>query len=129
MITIYQIYCKDPKITDIYIGSTTKTVQQRFSGHKCQSKTLLNVVFYKFVTENGDWDNWTHKILNQIENHGDRQLRFKQEQCYIDLYKPSLNKLKAYSSVEDKKKYITLKMSDFTYKLVINNPWMEYQRP
>ena len=105
MITIYQIYCKDPKITDIYIGSTTKTVQQRFSWHKKDSK-IYQTNFYKFVSENGEWENWTYKILNQIEDHKDRELRFRQEQCYIDLYNPTLNTRSAFLSYDEKQQYI-----------------------
>ena len=58
---IYKISCRDPSITDCYVGSTTNLIQRR-NGHKnacCNSKDLKHhVPVYQFIRDNGGWDNW-----------------------------------------------------------------------
>ena len=92
MLTIYQIYCKDPEITDCYIGSS-KNYERRISAHKHSCKNEKrhehNIFLYKFIRENGGFKNWNFKILNQIEYY--QELRATQEQAYINLFKPTLN--------------------------------------
>lgn len=104
MLTIYQIYCKNPDITDCYIGST-KDYLRRKSDHKtnCRNKNRKqhNYKLYKFIRENGGFENWNFKILNQVKYH--EELRFFQEQAYINLIKPSLNSCDAVFDVEKNK--------------------------
>lgn len=103
MITIYQIYCKNPEITDIYIGST-KDIKSRIAEHKYACYDTEHIKYrtplYKFIRENGGFENWDYKVLNEVE-YIDDIWRRKQEQCYIDCYKPSLNTHRAYISRGD----------------------------
>jgi len=117
MITIYQIHCLDEKIEDCYIGST-KDLNIRKIGHKtiCNNSNdkRYNYKVYEFIRENGGFDNWTFKILNIVEFHT-KELQFKMEQCYIDLYKPSLNTFSA--SITNEQKKIQRKNYDKIYRL------------
>ena len=58
---IYKICCKDPTITDCYIGSTTNIIRRR-SNHKssctCVGNSKYNYLIYTFIRENGGWDNF-----------------------------------------------------------------------
>ena len=56
---IYVIKCKYDD-TLIYVGSTIRTLEERFSIHKCGKECSL----YKYV--NGDWDNW---FIELYENY------------------------------------------------------------
>jgi len=104
--TIYMIYCKDEEVKDFYIGST-KNYAHRKNGHirGCYNEKSLiyNYYLYRFIRRNGGFDNWNFKILNQTDFH-DRTMKFRQEQCYIDLMKPTLNDRPAFVSKEDRKK-------------------------
>ena len=92
-IVIYKIYCKDENIRDIYIGST-KNLNLRTSIHKhtCNNETLryYNIKLYKFIRENGGWDNFKIEILKtyEIENIKEKLIK---ERKWIDKLKPSLN--------------------------------------
>ena len=105
-LTIYQIYCKDENISDCYIGSTVNFSRRKRS-HKSdccnEQRHTYNVPVYKFIRENGGFDNWEFKILNQMEYYP--ELRFKQEQAYIDLMKPTLNTVNAVLDAEKIKKH------------------------
>ncbi len=66
---IYKIVCKDLNIKDCYVGSTTD-FRKRKTNHKadCNNANGKNYNFnvYKFIRENGGWDNWTIVL---IENY------------------------------------------------------------
>lgn len=59
----YKLTCKDPLITNCYIGKT-KHFNARASNHKnnCKENTLK---VYKYIRENGGWDNWTMSTIHQ----------------------------------------------------------------
>jgi len=71
---IYIIKCKDPKIKQCYIGSTTNFNKRKVK-HKsnCNNKNSrkYNYKVYKFIRENGNFDNFYFEILqDEIEfNH------------------------------------------------------------
>ena len=58
---IYKIACKDPNITDVYVGSTTNLSKRRYLHNSvcnnCDSKDY-NLIVYKFIREHGNFDNW-----------------------------------------------------------------------
>ena len=63
---IYRIFCKDPNITDCYIGSTFD-FKHRLNTHKnnCFNKNnnKQNYKVYKFIIDNGGWDNFYMDII------------------------------------------------------------------
>ena len=66
---IYKICCLDPKIKDVYVGSTTKLVKRRCQ-HKnaCNNENCKNhnLSVYQFIRANGGWENWE---VVQIEKY------------------------------------------------------------
>lgn len=74
-IIIYKLCCKDPEITDIYIGHT-KNFTQRKNTHKnnCSNENNINYnrYVYKFIRENGGWDNW---IMIELEKYNCKNKR------------------------------------------------------
>jgi hypothetical protein len=65
---IYKLCCKNPEIKDIYVGHTTD-----FTKRKCQHKYCCNnenslshnLNVYKFIRDNGNWDNWEMIMVEQ----------------------------------------------------------------
>jgi len=86
---VYKIYCKDSNITECYIGSTND-LQTRKYNHKnnCNNNNSpsYNFKVYKFIKNNGGWDNWDFEILEET-NEDLKQL----EKQYILTIKPELN--------------------------------------
>jgi hypothetical protein len=107
IVTVYKIVCKDENITDIYIGSTCQELKKRIYSHFSAFNNNINFKVYEFMRKNGGFENFDFKILNEIE-YFDKSMQLKQEQAYINCYKPTLNELKAYTSKEEKKEYSAL---------------------
>ena len=66
---IYKIICNDNYIKDVYVGHTVDLTRRRYE-HKCscinEKRKSYNYKLYKFIRENGGWNNWTmikRKIL------------------------------------------------------------------
>ncbi len=90
---IYKLCCKDPNITEIYVGSTTN-FNRRKQGHKhaCnyENAKRYNSKVYKVIRDNGNWDNWDMIQIEEYECENKRQLESK-ERYYIETLKSSLN--------------------------------------
>jgi len=58
---IYKLACKDPTITDIYVGHTTDFIKRK-QCHKysCNNENdkRYNYLVYQFIRENGGFNNW-----------------------------------------------------------------------
>ena len=112
---IYKICCKDPTITDCYIGSTTNIIRRR-SDHKsactCISRRAYNRYVYTFIRNNGGWENWTMTLLEEFSCETKMQ-QLKKERDFIEQLKPTLNKMvpakhqtgEVYDLKEYRKKY------------------------
>lgn len=105
---IYKLCCKDPLITDIYIGHT-KNFKQRKNTHKTsccnENDKKYNQYVYKFIRENGGWENWN---MIQIKEHNCKNKREAEstEQYWIEKLGASLNTNKPYAMCkEDEKIY------------------------
>ena len=105
---IYKLCCKDPLITDVYVGHT-KNFKQRKNTHKtsCCNETSPNYnrYVYKYIRENGGWDNWS---MIQIKEHNCKNKREAEstEQYWIEQLGATLNTNKPYSMCkEDEKTY------------------------
>ena len=63
----YKIVCKDPSVTDLYIGHTTNFVQRKYT-HKQTCNNIksvgYNLKLYKTIRANGNWSNWEMIIIN-----------------------------------------------------------------
>jgi len=98
--TIYKIFCNDINIKDIYIGATIN-FPRRIYRHKLNTTSIKskehNFKIYKFIRDNGGWDNWGVSILKEcVVNH--RKELHKIERLYVDSLKSSLNTLSHYKS-------------------------------
>jgi len=92
---IYKLCCKNPNITDIYIGSTIN-FKKRKHDHKsnCNNNSETNKKYnyyvYQYIRDNGGWSNWDMIQIIEYSCENKKQLQSK-ERYYIDLLKSSLN--------------------------------------
>jgi hypothetical protein len=67
---IYKICCKDLKVTDVYVGSTTNLAQRR-SSHKTactkENDKSYNSPVYRFIRDKGGFDNWEVIKIQDVE--------------------------------------------------------------
>ena len=109
---IYRIYCKDKTVLEIYIGST-RDEQKRINKHKyaCNNENYkrYNFKVYKFIRENGRWDNWIFEVIEEYPCENKIEL-VEREQYYYDLLNPLLNMVRPHVSEEEikecNKKYL-----------------------
>ena len=66
---VYKLCCDDPEITDIYVGSTCNFTVRKYQ-HKTacnnQNAKEYNRNVYKFIRENGGWNNWSMIFIKNI---------------------------------------------------------------
>jgi hypothetical protein len=90
---IYRIVCKDPNITDEYIGSTTNHIRRK-ALHKHHSNNennkQYNMKLYKFIRSNGGFENFDMIMIEEYPCKNKLQLETR-ERYWIELRKPSLN--------------------------------------
>ncbi len=67
--SVYKLCCRDPSITDCYVGSTCN-VRTRRDAHRRQciypSQKDHNLRLYQFIRAHGGWDNWTMVVLEEF---------------------------------------------------------------
>ncbi len=90
---IYKICCKDTKINDFYIGSTCGFLYRK-RNHKSdcsnENRKNYNIYLYKFIRDNGGWDNWDMIQIKKVKCDSKRELELY-ERKEIELLKPTLN--------------------------------------
>ena len=92
---IYKICCKDPAITDVYIGHTTNVVKRRCCHkHRCNNDKdkHYNIYVYQFIRDNGGWDNWDMIVLIEL-NCKDKNEALRNERKYLEELQATLNKV------------------------------------
>ena len=91
---IYKICCKDPSITDIYVGSTTNFKSRKYQ-HKlsCNNENSGEYLYYKylFIRENGGWENWDMIQIKAFKCENKRELE-AEERKIIEETGATLNK-------------------------------------
>lgn len=91
---IYRIICKDPTIKECYVGSTCN-FRRRKNGHKthCNNENARSYNFnvYKFIRENGGWENFEMIEIIKYPCETKRELEIKERE-YIELLGGTLNK-------------------------------------
>jgi hypothetical protein len=107
---IYKLCCKNPNITDIYVGSTTNFKSRKYQ-HKCTIHHEANEGYEtkksKFIRENGGIDNWDMILIKEFSCENKRQM-LKIEREVIDELKPTLNSNMPYRSDEEKAIYFQI---------------------
>ena len=92
--TIYKICCKDPNVTDEYVGSSTSFGRRKHK-HKsnCHNKfnKEYNAPLYQCIRNNGGFENWD---MVEVEKYkaSDKQDLHKRERYWIETLKSILNK-------------------------------------
>jgi hypothetical protein len=101
---IYKLCCKDVSINDIYVGHTTNFIQRKHN-HKincCNKKSNNhNLYVYKFIRENGGWDNWEMIQLEEY-NCANRRESEMRERYWIETLMASLNCISPFTTKEEK---------------------------
>ena len=98
---VYKI--KFDEFDDFYIGSA-KNLKRRMYEHKTRCKNnfeTYNCKLYNFIRENNLLEKIIYEILESPEDTGMKNLR-EREQYYIELLKPKLNSIPAWSSPDKK---------------------------
>lgn len=91
---IYKLCCNDLQVKDIYIGSTL-SFKHRKNSHKsdcCNPKSVkYNLKVYKFIRDNGGFENWSMVLVEQYE--ATSQLHLEQRERYwLETLQATLNK-------------------------------------
>ena len=94
---IYLIKSKNNKILDTYIGSskdfkTRKAVHRCFYYNNCYGQSNGRKL-YDYMRQNGGWDEFEFKILEEINTLNRRELTNRERHWY-DIIKPTLNTYK-----------------------------------
>jgi hypothetical protein len=100
---IYKIFCIDPNISDIFIGSTT-LLDKVILSHKYKCRDGHPGKLYSFIRQNGGWDNWTHEIIELYPCQNKEEAN-KKLQEYIQELKPTLNKPQLIRDKKWRKEY------------------------
>ena len=104
---IYKIVCKDLNIKDCYVGHTTNWIKRK-SQHKttCNNKNHKNsnLNVYKFIRENGGWDNWEMIEIKKYPCNDKQQARSEERRLYEEL-NANLNTRKPLRTEDEKKDY------------------------
>jgi hypothetical protein len=92
---MYKIVSNDLNITDCYVGSTTEFTKRK-SNHKSDCTNAngkrYNFKVYKFIRDNGDWQNWSVILIEMYPctNHLESLQR---ERFWCEHLNASLNSL------------------------------------
>ena len=120
----YKIVCNDLSIKDCYVGHTLNFVKRQHR-HKSscinESNNQHNLPVYKFIRENGNWDNWC-MVKISTECCETRLDALKREREYIEQYKATLNNRKPYIT-NDEHKILKQKWSEENQEY-----WKEYRK-
>jgi hypothetical protein len=114
---VYSIRCKNPDIKDEYVGSTINFIKRRRNHRNRSNDKTDNCKVYKFINDNGGWDNW--EMIELIKCPDVKSIRELQEieyKYYIEL-KPTLNSKPpvSFTEIAQKKREYKLKRKDPNY--------------
>jgi len=105
---IYKLCCLDVNVKEIYVGSSTN-FKQRKSQHKgdCnrEKAKIYNNYVYRFIRDNGGWENWDMIELHKFPCNDRRELECEENRMMMEL-QSQLNSIKAYQTKEDRDEYL-----------------------
>lgn len=83
-ITFYKISCKDPEITEVYVGSTNNYENRKMLHKYYCDRNVMS--FHRFINDHGGWENWEMSVLEQRECVDVKSLRVF-ERGWVKLFK------------------------------------------
>jgi hypothetical protein len=102
----YMLCCKDPTITDVYVGHTTNLTKRK-THHKALCNNANNNTdqkyhryVYRFLRENGGWNNWEMIVLETKSCIDGKDAR-KFEREWFEKKGATLNKARPIISREE----------------------------
>jgi hypothetical protein len=98
---IYEIF--NESLNFRYIGSTGN-FSSRKATHKANCKKQLKLKLYETINENGGWDNFTMRPIEEFVCENKLEARIR-ERYWCEMYNPNLNMRKAYVSGEERESY------------------------
>lgn len=104
---VYKIGFRD--CDEFYIGSCQDFMCRKRHHKSCCYNPKVkeyNYKIYKFIRDNYEWKDVIIEILEEYDNVVDNLELRKQEQLFMDELKPTLNKMNAYRSKEDRQEYL-----------------------
>lgn len=88
---IYKVSCKDTNITEFYIGSTANFRQRKYdynSKMKNEKAHDYKSKYYKFIRENGGWENWNMEIYEYYPCNTKEELEDREDYWVVELKSP-----------------------------------------
>jgi hypothetical protein len=102
---IYLLRHKDDiELQNVYIGST-KDFKNRKKAHKSACNNLsnnenYNLKVYQYIRENGGWDNWVMKIIEEYSCNSLEELTTKEDEIMLQ-YPNRLNTFRAKGNMKE----------------------------
>lgn len=119
---IYKITCKDPAITDLYVGHTTNFVERKNAHmNSCKSPKTANhkCKLYETIRSNGGWSNWRMDIIAFFECDDLLGAKKKEQEYYVSL-KATLNSIEPSPLPKEKRTIVKNKKNKQTPHVVTN---------
>lgn len=92
--TMYKICCRDPAITDVYVGQTKDLTTRRYY-HKAacnnEQRKGHNCYVYQFIRANGGWDAWNVVPIEMYECFNRVEI-LARERYWVEILGATLNK-------------------------------------
>jgi hypothetical protein len=102
--TIYKLCCKNPAISEIYIGHTTNFINRK-NNHKTnccnENSNNYNLYVYNFIRDNGGWNNWTMVQIEMYNCNNKREAEIR-ERYWIETLNAQLNCVNPITSNQEK---------------------------
>ena len=106
---MYKIVCNDLNILDCYVGHTTN-FKQRKALHKSNCNNPNSKEYnndkYKFIRDNGDWNNWSMIQIEVYKCDNKREAEAR-ERYWIETLEANLNCRIPFKTQEEKKEHIS----------------------
>jgi hypothetical protein len=106
-LVLYKIVSNDLEIKDCYIGHTTNFVKRKYS-HKfnCNNPNCkeYNSNVYKFIRDNGGWDNWSMIEIKKYPCNDKREAEAEERRCIESEY-ATLNCNRPFIKEDERKLY------------------------
>jgi len=107
MLKMYRLVCKDPRIKEIYIGSTKQPLYKRYYEHKksCynEKEKCYNYYVYQFIRENGGIENFEMIEIERYDREVERTERLQIERLWLEFYEATLNTRMPWVSEDEAK--------------------------